>query len=276
MWKNTGDYNVPVQINSLGLRDHKDACSIEPADLVVVGDSFSFGHGVKEPERFSNLLEKSLNRKVYNIAIPTDFDGYAKLVQYVEHCGAQVKNLLIGVCMENDLQLYSRVSIAARKAAHTATRSWLPFMRFKEWLSYDSTAYRLITTQIHIRPALTRLFTGIGLIDDNIKAGLKNIYSEELIRESAQKLGDLAERYDSWIVIIPSRMLWAGGNEIAEDRVHREFVQALRSRNLKVIDLRPDFEQSGDPLQYHFKFDGHWNAAGHRLAADLIAKAMHP
>ena len=29
-------------------------------------------------------------------------------------------------------------------------------------------------------------------------------------------------------------------------------------------------EASGNPLQYHFRFDGHWNAAGHRLAGAAL------
>jgi phospholipase/lecithinase/hemolysin len=41
-----------------------------------------------------------------------------------------------------------------------------------------------------------------------------------------------------------------------------------------VVDLRDRFEQSGNPLSYHFANDTHWNKEGHRLAAEALAEVL--
>jgi hypothetical protein len=45
------------QFNDKGFRDPKNLQESAKTDWFVLGDSFSFGSGVKEEQRFSNLLE---------------------------------------------------------------------------------------------------------------------------------------------------------------------------------------------------------------------------
>src|SRR5258707_181049 len=83
--KNTGDYDVQVSFNSLGLRDSKSIAVSGVDSIFVVGDSFGFGWGVEEAQRFSNLLEDRLGRLVFNISTGVaDFDGYDHLIRYAE------------------------------------------------------------------------------------------------------------------------------------------------------------------------------------------------
>jgi hypothetical protein len=51
-------------------------------------------------------------------------------------------------------------------------------------------------------------------------------------------------------------------------------VSELADHGLLVVDPRPVFEAGGQPLQYHFANDGHWNVRGHRVAAQLLADAL--
>src|SRR5262249_13214572 len=106
--KDTGDYDVEVRFNALGFRDEKLlTTATEPHDLFVVGDSFPFGWGVETRDRFSDQLQVILQRRVFNIAIPgLDFDGYDHLMRYAEANGASIRNLIISVTMENDLDIY--------------------------------------------------------------------------------------------------------------------------------------------------------------------------
>ena len=67
-----------VHLNRWGFRE-RDFDPIKPNDtyrIAVVGDSLAYGQGIDEKERFSNLLEKKLNRgssrkyQVLNFALP--------------------------------------------------------------------------------------------------------------------------------------------------------------------------------------------------------------
>ena len=262
--KNTGDYDVAISINRHGLRDAKDVAGATPDDLVVVGDSFAWGWGVEARDRFSDRLEALTGRRTFNLAAPTDLAGYDALLGYAKSLGARIGQVVVAVCLENDLGLYG--------PAEEQTDD--PQIGWKEWLAERSAAYLLLTTVIHQVPWLNTLAVRAGVIIPNFEGLARNDYDSEVIASSADKLQELSKRYRLLVVLIPSRALWAGDNSAVEDQVHREFLAALLKRGVSVLDLRPLFEAGGKPLALHFANDGHWNARGHALAADAIAKCL--
>src|SRR5262249_12776763 len=125
-------------------------------------------------------------------------------------------------------------------------------------------------------PSLKRLAVRANLLVPNLAGMSKNVYSPEIIESSANRLAEIARRYNEVkILIIPSRGLWVGDNRSIEDRVHREFVAALAARHLDVIDMRKIFETRKNPLSNHFPNDGHWNPMGHKLAGEALAVAFN-
>ena len=53
---------------------------------MLLGIHFHSGMVVSEEKRFSNLLEKKHKiGEVVNISIPTDLDGYEKLISYAKN-----------------------------------------------------------------------------------------------------------------------------------------------------------------------------------------------
>lgn len=262
--KNTGDYDVVVRINRHGLRDDKDIAEATASDLVVVGDSFAWGWGVEAPDRFSERLQILTGRRAYNLATPTDLAGYAALLDYAQSLGARIGQVVLAVCLENDLGPYG--SIEAPPDEQPA--DW------KGWLAERSAAYLLLTTVIHQTPALKALAVGAGAIVPNLEGMGMNVYDPEVIEASADRLLALAKRYPTLVVLIPSRALWIGENRAVEDRIHKALVAALIKRGVAVLDLRSLLEAGGAPLAHHFANDGHWNALGHALAAEAIAKCL--
>jgi hypothetical protein len=262
LWINTGEYNVAVTINKYGFRDSKDIKDSNYNDIFVVGDSFSFGYGVEENERFSNILENLSGRKVYNISIPGDIDQYIKLLDYAEKNGAKISNLIIGLCMENDLREYSKVIPKDTLSAKT-----------KRFLFTKSALARFVAAKLSSSERLRAYAEQLHLLYAQLETLPVQNYSDDLINQSVDKIVLLSKRYNLLVCIIPSRALWVGSERtrLEQLKIHTSFINALRRNKISVADLRETFEKlPGMPLDYHFKYDGHWNAKGHRIAAQII------
>lgn len=265
--KNTGDYDVPVRINAHGLRDDNNVASATPDDILVVGDSFTWGWGVDAGERFSERVQVLTGRRTFNLSTPTDIDGYAALLAYAQSLGARAGQVVIAICMENDLRPYGR-SPPADGALPPDTPS------VREWLAGHSAFYLFALTVVHQTPWLRDLAVTAGLIVPNLEGIAKNNYDSAVVVASADRLQEIARRYRTLVVLIPSRALWTGGHRDVEDRIHKEFLAALRQRGIDVLDLRPLLEAKGTPLAYHFANDGHWTPDGHALAAHAISQHL--
>ena len=267
MMKNTGDYDVEVTFNELGLRDARSLKASTPDSIVVVGDSFAFGWGVEERQRFSNLLQERLSRPVFNVSAGSaDLDGYDHLVHYAEENGATIGTLIVSVCMENDLRRYEDPEVDPTTAA--------PLSGVKAYLTEHSAAYLLATTAIHRTPWLEHGAAWLGLLVPNLEGIDESDISDTAVTSSAQRLRRLIAGRRAIVLIVPSRALWVGAEE-GRGRVahaHDLFVRLLGEAALPVVDVRETFERQEHPLAFHFANDGHWNPAGHRIAADALAE----
>ena len=263
-----GDFDTTVTYNDAGFRERRSISESTGDDLFVVGDSYSFGYGVEADERYSNLLEKALGREVFNICIPEDLEGYGKLVRYAEGQGATIRQLVVGVCMENDLRDYAVPRPRAGKAP-TFSKHGL-----KVLLNAHSALYRYVTTQLNQAPALRGVAVKLGLAGSYDQGIGAVALPEPVVASSVAELKKLTDTRPSTVVIIPARSLWAGANQDVASENHARFVGALRQAGIDVVDLRAHFEATGQPLGLHFKHDGHWTRDGHRLAAEVLASHL--
>lgn len=191
--KNTGDYDVNINISDTGLRESKPLKTAGSSDIFVVGDSFSFGWGVEENKRFSNQLNETLPQtQIFNISIPTDFNGYEKLLKYATKHGAKIQRLIIGVTMENNLGIYGITTVIKKQQNEHLKLPQFPNLlslrTVKPYLHNYSTAYFLITSIIHNNPTLQKFMVESGFIIPNSAGIPLTEYSAEIIRSSAERL----------------------------------------------------------------------------------------
>lgn len=277
-FKNTGDYDVTIRFNEIGFRDTKNVKDSKQDSIFAVGASDVFGWGVQEEERFSNLLEKTLGQPVFNISMPGDnFEGYAKHIQIAERYGATVKRMIVTVSMETDIRIYPEKQMTPLPADLTVMSTSgieiRDFHSLKRWLQENSSAYFLLTTIVHQSPRLESFAAKLGLVMPEIDALIaRGVPTDRAVESAANRLIKLASGRDVVVLIVPSRQLWVGDSDdrTKYSTVHYRFTEILRQAGLKVVDLRQPLEKSGKPLEYHFKNDGHWNAKGHRVAADEL------
>ena len=268
--KNTGDFDVAVRFNRHGLRDSRDVSQAGPADLVFVGDSFTWGWGIEERERFSDLVEAGTGVRTFNVSTPTDIAGYRALLDYARALGANIRQVVVAVCMENDLRLYAATPQTLDRAEPDGEVHFV----LKPWLERHSAAYVFTTTVVHRTAWLKDLAVRAGFVIRNLDGMSRNDDAPGIVDSSADELLRIAREYRTLVVLIPSRGLWVGPNRAVEDRVHRSLLSALARRGVEVLDLRPLFEAGGQPLGFHFASDPHWTARGHALAAGAISQHL--
>jgi len=106
-----GEFSVPVDINSRGYRGAE--FPLEPAPgtcrLLVMGDSFTFGHGVRAEETYVKVLERALNAgggraETINAGYASGYAPDTALV-YFRHRGLALRPaiVLLGFFEGNDL-----------------------------------------------------------------------------------------------------------------------------------------------------------------------------
>lgn len=267
-----GDFDLFSRFNKYGFRDGKDLATSREGDIFVLGDSFSFGWGIQDGQRYSDRLEKLLGKPVYNIAIPTDLEGYEKLLKYARSHGAWISRLIVGLCMENDLRDYSVIKVKPEPVReHFRWGGW----DWRGFFKTHSAVYLAFSYELQKIPVLKRFLEKKGLARDIEGLVHKNVLDEQVLRSSRDEILKMVHSVNSAVVlVIPSRMLWAGAHHAVELAVHERMIDLLKSAGVEVVDMRPYLEKGGKPLDYYFKTDPHWNKEGHALAAQALAEYL--
>ena len=70
-WRTSGEFDVGIEINKYGFRDKRDLKESTSKDIFILGDSFGFGHGVEEVDRFGNILDEMIGEEIniYNLSL---------------------------------------------------------------------------------------------------------------------------------------------------------------------------------------------------------------
>jgi len=269
-WKNTGDYNVDIYANDLGFRNRKNLKDSNKDWLFVVGDSFSFGHGVNEENRFSDLLETDFNiGNVANIAIATDVNGYAKLIKYAQDNGAQINRIILGLCIENDFKIYNEPSES------TGGKSYFWPFNLKAFLKNNMATYNMFTQAVHGNNYLQKIAKNMGLIKETYTS--REPHSKEIVRNTVERVQELFNDInvdEAYVLLIPHRGIWLDKKRKEHLEMHYLTKSLLNEMKINVIDPMDSFEESGDPMIYLFKHDGHWNEMGHKLVSEVIFKSL--
>src|SRR5574341_2155158 len=272
-------YHVKTYLNfpDRGFRGNVIA---RPLVGVAVGDSFTFGTGVEAeeawPEQLSRLAEGNFaNLGVFGYGPPqytTILKKYAlplrpKIVLYALFLHNDLADAVHFVEWRQQGGSYKERFISRSRflARHSRLYQLLLFPKNKPGLRVAAADQKKLIIQLEEdRPI------------EQVKVALEAVKQAVL---SAREL-TLEEGETLVLLLLPSkaqtyRHLLMTPKEPQEvyglDEANRRVLMLCEKYQIRCLDLTPRFMEralTGEPL--YFRIDGHWNAAGHRLAARTI------
>lgn len=267
----TPQFRTTVRINESGLRDEQRSYDRQNDSkrILVLGDSFAWGYGVEESERFSQLLEKELAVEVINAGI----SGYStdqELLWYKNE-GIKYETDLVILEMagndvgDNEQQLVSTIyykpkfviedgnlvltnypvpktSIQGKFVYSLSQRSALAFFLIQRYFDFKS------------------LYGKSNVNYDQVNSPAPGLDDEtepfKLTIALVNEIRNIAESHDAKFMIVTTGQWW----NYPSEETYQDFVTKLQNEGLVVLDVE---SMAGyDPDKMLIPNDGHWNQAG--------------
>lgn len=141
----TIDFDAVASINQFGFRGNET--SLEPGQIIAIGDSFTFGFGNNDDDVWPNLLQDKLDaagftRKVYNLGVPgTNTEYHIDVARtYVNELKPSI--VLFSVLLADDFQQVSESRLGDRGKflfIKDQMKSWFPGW-YNIYLSFRNSA----------------------------------------------------------------------------------------------------------------------------------------
>lgn len=288
----TDQFRTHVRINRKGLRDREHSYG-RPDDtkrILVIGDSFAWGFGVEEAERFSELLEASMGIEVINAGI----SGYStdQSLLWLKSEGARYDyDFVVGVFPGND-----------HYDNHLA-RNYFIYNKPRFEIVGDSLALRGVPVpKPPRRLLLERYLRRRSVLANRLSRSLRGSYERALSRsekalalhtevfgqpappwallrrgESGDPFGlmraivdevrSVARQNGAGFMMVSTPRYWIG-DEMAGGS-YEDLVAAIRSAGILLLDVEslPGFDHASMVIPD----DGHWSPEGHVFLAEELA-----
>lgn len=245
-------YLIPIVSNSSGFRNNREFD--EPNDrlrILVVGDSFVFGQGVRAEERLTEVMES--NRPVWRVDNMgmTGF-GLDLVLRSLERHAPAARPDVVVLCVYTDqfrrlLPYYAGIGFEYHKFE-------------LEHGSLVSVPHRYPgrMERTHLVQAWLRVYW----------QSRRNRY--DLNEAILDRFLENSERHGFKLVTV----FLPGKGDTSEDQERRSFLRDWAERNdVSHLDLTEPIHSAGVANVY-LEGDWHWNAEGHRVAAEQIANFL--
>ena len=275
----TPQFRTFVRINENGLRDreHTYERQNDIQRILVLGDSFAWGYGVEESERFTQRLEEVLDVEVINAGV----SGYStdqELLWYRTEGIKYETDLVILVVAGNDVgdndrqlvsTIYYKPKFVIEDGRLVSTGHPVP-----ETSLQGKTVYFLSQRSSLAYFLVQRYFDALstyGRIKNNsvqMSLPVSEVPAEKepfiLTLALIDEMRNIAASGRAEFMIVTTDNWW----NLQSEATYTDFVAALRSEGYPVLDVEsmPGF----DPEKMLIPDDGHWNRSGHEYVADRI------
>jgi lysophospholipase L1-like esterase len=294
-----------IAINSNGLREEEVDYEKPPGKkrVIVLGDSFAWGYGLKAEERLSDLLKEEFpGVQMVNMGVV----GYSTDQECVLLEKEGLKYRPDGVLLlVHDTDIFHNALFAnygkkkphfvfkgtelvlqgipvpreAATEAGAAREAGEGIVAVKKSILSNSRLYALLSSRLKRIALLKKLLANAGLVVPGRPIEADVALTGAIISRMNESAPEL------WVLLVPSQEVvssYAPGPRfrikeaevIDREEAVREIKKLLERKGIGVVDLTPEFigaAKRGDRL--YFKSDNHWNREANRIAAEKIAAA---
>ena len=280
----TPQFRTVVRINENGLRDrqHSYERQNDSERILVLGDSFAWGYGVEESERFSQLLEEELGVEVINAGI----SGYStdqELLWYKNEGVKYQTDLVVLMIAGNDVgdneqqlvsTIYYKPKFVIEDGQLVLTNYPVPKTSPQGKLVYSLSQRSALAFFL-----VQRYFDFLSLYgqtknySDQVNSPISSTNAETepftLTIALVNEIKNIAESRNSKFMIVTTDRWW----NYPSEETYADFVARLKSDGFIVLDVEsmPGF----DPDKMLIPDDGHWNQSGHAFVAENIKALIH-
>ena len=282
----TENNSVWLENNSMGFRDIEHDKSSKKLGIVFLGDSFTWGYEVDFEDMFVNLLmDKLRDYEIYNLShrgYGTDqelltfenwrYQGQIKLVVLM-FTGNDVDN------NNSELQYGKpkpKFEIVRKKLVLTG----VPVVKSPKWNETHKPYVLNDTWKEIIKECLfkSQFLHAIYICYRDFKARNNNHNNSELLQETLQDLTLTSGILKELKITVESRgakliiFFIPSVNEIENlsnsPPYQRKIAELCKKLSITCFDLAPALKETWRTPYYHY--NGHWNAYGHKVAAEAI------
>jgi lysophospholipase L1-like esterase len=275
----TPQFRTFVHINQKGLRDSEHSYErLNDADrILVLGDSFAWGYGVEESERFSQLLETSLGAEVVNAGV----SGYSTDQEFLWFRNEGIKydiDLVIVVFTGNDIgdnerellhtiyykphfvQEGDHLKLSGYPVLRTSAQGRLIYSLSQR----SALAFFLVQRYFDLRVLYRKITTDLDNPPSSASSTAVKGESFGLSVALLDEIGNLAVSKGATFMIVTTDSWWNNPSEES----YEDFIDRLQTKGFLVLDVPST--AGFDPAEMLIPDDGHWNRAGHEFVAEKI------
>ena len=275
----TPQFRTVVRINGKGLRDREHTYEREndTERILVLGDSFAWGYGVEESERFSQRLEEAMDIEVINAGV----SGYSTDQELLWYRNEGIKyetDLVIVVIAGNDVgdndrqlvnTIYYKPKFVIEEGQLIPTGYPVPKTSTQGRFIYSfsqRSALAYFLTQRYFD--LLSSYGKMKANSDHATSPVPGLHAErepfKLTVALVDEIRNIAESRQAEFMVVTTDRWWNSPSE----ETYEDFIDALQTEGFLVLDVEamPGF----DPEEMLIPDDGHWSQAGHEFVSEKI------
>ena len=285
----TSEYSYHYRTNSQGFRGTKEYENVPPQDcfrIVVQGDSMTLGHGVKDNETYSYLLQEMFNKdgfrtEVINMAV-SGFGTAEELIQFHEVAKKYKPDLVILGFFRNDLKnnaICGLFSVEEGVLCRTED-DFIPGIYLRDRL-YKIPGYPFFSQHSHLFTLFRNIASGIVKKRLEKKISFHSIPVEETKKQDKGNATNqsllltklLLEKFADDVTQTSAKLLIV---DIVDKNLTSCFPMDFEhDTNTRIISTYDALNRSRDEGRKPFyENDSHPTAEGHRAIAACIYEAL--